>query len=188
MKVSSLVFACHSKACAPPPVGTGGSRSSGGGGRKKISSPSAAYNEAKVRSDRGEKMTRGKIKEIWERNTTPGPAKDKGPGFSQGGATGGGGSGLKRSALKRPPVSRPQPTTTSWGKSTAPNAQKKGYGNGVEGHVHKDTRYGGYEARVTKDTSTSRIRSSTTLGRERFNSEKAAKAWVEKTAKAAAKG
>lgn len=102
MKVSSLVFACHSKACAPPPVGTGGSRSSGGGGRsgKKISSVSAAYNEAKVRSSRGEKMTKGKIKEIWDRNTTPGRAKDKGPGFSQGGI---GGSHVKDKSNDRGP-------------------------------------------------------------------------------------
>jgi hypothetical protein len=30
---SSIVFACMSKACAPPPVGTGGSRGGAGGGR-----------------------------------------------------------------------------------------------------------------------------------------------------------
>lgn len=94
MKVSSLVFACHSKACAPPPVGTGGS-SGGGKGRKSISSPSAAYNEVKIRSQRGEKMTRAKIKEAWERNTTPGPAKDKGPKLTGGELRRGGTETLK---------------------------------------------------------------------------------------------
>lgn len=71
MVVSEVVFACHSKACAPPPVGTGGSRSSGGGrgGPKKVPGGTAAWNEALNRSRSGEKLTRGQIREIWTRNT-----------------------------------------------------------------------------------------------------------------------
>jgi hypothetical protein len=35
VKVSSLVFACYSKACAPPPVGSGGSKGGSGKGGNK---------------------------------------------------------------------------------------------------------------------------------------------------------
>lgn len=32
----AIGFACHSKGCAPPPVGAGGSKPGGGGGSRKI--------------------------------------------------------------------------------------------------------------------------------------------------------
>jgi hypothetical protein len=42
IRVSEAAFACHAKACAPPPVGVGGSRPSGGSRRAQWNAERAA--------------------------------------------------------------------------------------------------------------------------------------------------
>lgn len=90
--MSEEVFACYSKACAPPPAGKGGSLKGVSpaargridarlkakkGGKKvdqsfytsKASGPARAMNEALSRGSKGETLSRKAIRDIWERHT-----------------------------------------------------------------------------------------------------------------------
>lgn len=77
MSVESILFACHSKACAPPPAGTGGSSPSGGG--SKSSGPKGVLSRAwsKLKG----KKTGGPLTAEDHRvlDVTPSPRRDPGP-------------------------------------------------------------------------------------------------------------
>lgn len=98
-------------------------------------------------------------------------------------ATGEGHTSRLKGPVRQQP---PKAATSKWTEPSGRTPAKKAYGNDVEGRIWKDDRNGGYEARVTKSTSTSSTVSSTTLHSQRFTSISAAKKWTDEHGKKAA--
>lgn len=66
--LSNQVFACYSRACAPPPVGTGGSSKGGRGGvdRARAAAKSGGLDKSYLKTANKDKLAKARERNAWK--------------------------------------------------------------------------------------------------------------------------